>query len=156
MSLEEQWVIVRLGNILCGLNIQAIKEIVKLKHITPIPNTPDFVEGLMNQRGQIVCVINLVQRLAAIHTGPLHTIRNQASRTERVIVIQLGPEFVGLHVDGVDQVLTTKPEDIEPLCEGELSETGLVEGVVKVKDTLVHILNINILLRPLGEEVDVI
>lgn len=152
MSLEEQWVTVRVGNLLCGLNIKEIKEIVRLRHITPIPNTPDFVEGLTNLRGQIVTVIDLARRLATLHKGFIRYTRNQEIRAERIIVIQQNSELIGLHVDAVEQVLTLNQEEIEHLSEGELREIGIVDGVAILEKALVLILNTSILLRPIGEE----
>lgn len=153
MSLEEQWITVRVGNFLFGLNITEIREIVRLRHITPIPNTPDFIEGLTNLRGQIVTVIDLAGRLATLHKGFLRSCPNQELRAERILVIQQATELIGLHVDAVEQVLTLSPEALEHLSEGELRETGLVNGVARVEKALVLLLNTNILLRPLGEEV---
>lgn len=153
MGLGEQWVIIRVGNFLWGLNTKEIREIVRIAHITPIPNTPGFIEGLTNLRGQIVTVINLAQRLATLHKGFLGSYQNQEIRAERIIVIQQNSELIGLHVDAVEQVLTLNREALEHLSEGELRETGLVDGVAKIEKTIVLILNTSVLLRPLGEEI---
>lgn len=59
----------RLAGEIYALNCHYIKEIIKIKEITSIPNTPDFVSGVINLRGKIVSVISLTSYLKLSETG---------------------------------------------------------------------------------------
>ena len=56
---EVQLVVFRLGKEEFGVNIHQVREIVRLVPITPIPRAPDFIEGVVNLRGQILAVMDL-------------------------------------------------------------------------------------------------
>ena len=149
---EVQWVVVRVGGGKCGLAVEEIKEIVKLKTVTPLPHAPGFVEGLMNLRGQIIPVVNLGAKLAAVRSGFPAGEGKDNARDERVVVMQEAGEFVGLHVDAVEQVLTLDTQTLERVDEGELKENGIIDAVIQLEDALVLKLNTNLLLKPLSEE----
>ena len=149
MDQEEQWVVVRVGEGHCGIPVALVKEIVKLKHITPLPHAPQFVEGLMNLRGQIVSVIHLGDKLNSVQKG-FKAYEKVDNRSDRVVVVQQLGELVGLHVDGVDQVITIDPQKLERINEGDTKKDGLICGVVQLKDALVLKIDIDILLQPLG------
>ncbi len=149
MDQEEQWVVVRVGEGHCGIPVALVKEIVKLKHITPLPHAPQFVEGLMNLRGQIVSVIHLGDKLNSVQKG-FNAYEKVDNRSDRVVVVQQLGELVGLHVDGVDQVITIDPQKLERINEGDTKKDGLICGVVQLKDALVLKIDIDILLQPLG------
>ena len=149
MEQEEQWVVVRVGAGHCGIPVELVKEIVKLKTITPLPHAPQFVEGLMNLRGQIVSVIHLGDKLSSVQKGfSAHEKVN--NRLDRVVVVQQQGELVGLHVDEVDQVITIDTQKLERINEGDSKKDGLICGVVQLEDALVLKLDIDILLQPLG------
>ena len=149
MDLEEQWVVVRVGEGHCGIPVALVKEIVKLKHITPLPHAPQFVEGLMNLRGQIVSVIHLGDKQNSVQKG-FNAYEKVDNRSDLVVVVQQLGELVGLHVDGVDQVITIDPQKLERINEGDTKKDGLICGVVQLKDALVLKIDIDILLQPLG------
>lgn len=149
MEQEEQWVVVRVGEGHCGIPVALVKEIVKLKYITPLPHAPRFVEGLMNLRGQIVSVIHLGDKLNAVQKG-FSAYEKVDNRSDRVVVVQQLGELVGLHVDEVDQVITIDTQKLERINEGDSKNYGLICGVVQLEDALVLKLDIDILLQPLG------
>ena len=149
---EEQLVVVRIGERKCGLDVQQIKEIVKLKSITPIPHAPTYVEGLMNLRGQIVSVIHLGQKLATLQKGSNFVTQNQDENDERIVVMNQSGELVGLHVDAVEEVLTFETESLELPDAGELKDKGIIDGVVQVNETIIMKLNTNLLLKPISGE----
>ncbi|RLI71650.1 chemotaxis protein CheW, partial [Archaeoglobales archaeon] len=57
-----QVVVFKLGNERYGVETSQVKEIIRVEEITRIPNAPDFVEGVINLRGQITTIINLRKR----------------------------------------------------------------------------------------------
>ena len=62
MAKDMQIVGFRIGTETFGLPIALVREIVRVPKITPVPNAPDFVEGVINLRGRIISVIDLRKR----------------------------------------------------------------------------------------------
>lgn len=152
MNQEAQMVIVRVGKSRFALDVQLIREIIKLKPITPIPHAPGFVEGLINLRGQIVSVINLGQRLSSLEKGFEFNAEPQPLTEERIVVMNQGVELIGLRVDAVDQVMTIDTDSLEHPDESGKQAQGIVDGVFQTGDSLVLKLKSGLLLQPLNQE----
>src|SRR5215468_2764708 len=90
---ETQFLTFTLGAEEYGVAILNVQEIKGYSTVTPVPNTPAFVKGVMNLRGTIVPVIDLRLRLgmAAAEYGPFTV----------VIVLAIGTRIVGTIVDAV-------------------------------------------------------
>jgi len=132
-----QLVIFKLVDGIYGVDIQYVREINRLTKITPIPNAPTFVEGIINLRGTIVPVVNLAQRFGLDKTE--HT------KDTRIVVIESDGHTLGMEVDGVSEVLRIPANDIDPATNMSTSgiDVDFVEGVGKVDDRLILILNTN-------------
>jgi len=119
--------------------IGTVKEIVKVPEITSVPDTPDFLNGIMNLRGRLVPVIDLSKRLGMAYEGK--------KKSRRVLVLELDGSLVGLMVDSASEILKVREDLIEP-PPGLISAVGAeyVTGVCKLKDKLVVLLDISRLL----------
>ena len=62
-GVEDQWVLFKLGESIFSLNIQYVKEMTQMDHITPVPNTPPDIMGTMRLRDRVVPIIDLRVRL---------------------------------------------------------------------------------------------
>ena len=144
---EQQLVIISLGDARYAIDVQQIREIVKPKSITPIPHTPSFVEGLMNLRGQIVTVINLAERLAALNKEIFAANEDKRLPQERIVVINHGGELIGLRVQTVEHVMSVKSSSIELPAQNN-EEADIVSGVIQINNALVMLLNTSLLLQP--------
>jgi purine-binding chemotaxis protein CheW len=80
-----------------GVDILRVQEINKMMELTSVPNTPHFVEGVVNLRGRIIPVINLRSRLGL-------EVKKYDSET-RIIVVELNDKTLGFIVDEVKEVL---------------------------------------------------
>jgi purine-binding chemotaxis protein CheW len=131
----QQLVVFRLDDGNYGLDIQLVREINRLVEITPIPNAPEFVEGIINLRGSIVPVINLRQRFGL---GV-----QERSQTTRIVVIENEGNSLGLEVDEVSEVLRISKNDIDPTAN--MTSSGIaanfIEGIGKVGDRLLLIMS---------------
>lgn len=89
-----------------GVPILEVREIIRMTPITPVPRAPEFVEGVINLRGQIIPVVDLRKRfgITAAEVGA-HT---------RIIVIEVNDNVLGLIVDAVDEVLRIPADTIAP------------------------------------------
>jgi purine-binding chemotaxis protein CheW len=141
MSEEVQLVVFRLGNEEYGVEITQVREIIKMKEITRIPNAPDFVEGVINLRGQITTVTDLRKRLGTNGTG-----NNDQTR---IIIVELENSTIGMIVDSVSEVLRLAKNEIDSTPEIVSNlETKYIRGVGKLKDRLLILLDLNRILKP--------
>lgn len=140
MEKDLQIVGFQIGNETYGVRIGAVREIVRVPGITSVPNSPDFVEGVINLRGKIIPVMDLRKRFGLAETQP--------DKKNRVLVVELENKLIGLIVSSASEVLKLPPSEIEApgsvFAEGESS---YVTGVGKLKGRLVILLDIARLLR---------
>lgn len=131
------------GNALCGLDILQIQEINKLMEMTEVPQAPEYVNGILNLRGQIVTIIDLGKKLGLGETQIGLDSRN-------IVVSGKGGEHVGLFIKKISDVVTAVPERIESAPSNMKGIQGdFFVGVYKTDDKLIGILDIE---RVLGFE----
>ena len=119
-----------------AVSISDVWEIVRMQPITPVPGAPDFVEGVVNLRGQIIPVISLSKRLG-LDPQP-------ATSSTRIVVAQVGADTIGMIVDAVQKVTHISTEDIEVpdgiALEGE--NLTYVGGIAKVDGGLITLIDL--------------
>ena len=127
-----------------GVDILRVQEIKGWDKATPIPNTPDYVRGVMNLRGTIVPIIDLRMRFTMdrIDYGP----------TTVVIVLRVESEgrdrIMGIVVDAVSDVYAVPTEELRPSPDfGGNVNVEFVRGLATVDEKMVIILNIDKLLN---------
>lgn len=140
ISGDIQVVLFRLGKQEFGVPIGQVKEIVMMPEVTPIPNAPNFIEGVINLRGQIIVIIDLSERFDLPQI--------ERAETPRIVVVQAVDVTVGIIVDAAPQVLRLPLADIEPTPDYIASkvEAKYVEGIGKKGDRLFIMLNLEELL----------
>lgn len=141
MSRILQLVGFRNGDEFFGVPISKVREIVRVPEITPVPDMPDFLKGVINLRGRIVAVVDMSKRLGTSGAG--------ARKTNRVLILELGGSLTGLIVDSVSEIVKIEEDAIEPPPE-MISSIGAeyVTGVGKLRDRLFVLLEIEKLMRP--------
>ena len=92
----------RLGDEIYALDIEQVQEIIKYQPITPIPEPPQYVEGIINLRGKVIPVINLAERLGFTFEPD--------ERSKIVVGLHEGNQ-VGLLVNDVDEILYVDESD---------------------------------------------
>lgn len=95
-----------LGEELYGIDILKVQEIRGYEAVTPIPNAPAFLKGVINLRGTIVPIIDLRIKLGFE--------RVEYDRFTVVIIINIGARVFGVVVDGVSEVMALTQEQIRP------------------------------------------
>jgi purine-binding chemotaxis protein CheW len=131
-----------------GVDILRVQEIKGWDKVTPIPNTPDYVQGVINLRGTIVPVVDLRQRFAMpkLDYGP----------TTVVIVLKVAGEdrdrTMGIIVDAVSDVYDVDPNDVKPPPDlgGDMGSEW-VKGLATVDEKMVIVLDIDQMLAATGE-----
>jgi purine-binding chemotaxis protein CheW len=136
-------VIFRVGAEEFALDIMHLKEVVVMRSITAVPETENFVEGVMNLRGSLVPVLDLRKRLRAIGVGD--------SQDKRIIVSNLEGRLVGLIVDGASEVIRVGEEMIEaaPDIITEMG-VGYVAGIINLGTRFITMIDLK---KALSEEI---
>jgi purine-binding chemotaxis protein CheW len=129
-----------------GIGILKIKEIIGMMPVTTVPQTPDFVKGVINLRGKVIPVMDLRLRFGM----------EAIDYTERtcIIVVEIegdsGTIMIGIVVDSVSEVLNIKGEDIEDTPTfGTKLNTDYILGMAKTENSVKILLDID---RVLSED----
>ena len=123
-----------------GIGILKIKEIIGMMPITTVPQTPEFVKGVINLRGKVIPVIDLRLRFGIA----------EIDYTERTCIIvveiagQAGTVLIGIVVDSVSEVLNVKGEEIEDTPTfGTKLDTEYILGMAKMEGGVKILLDID-------------
>lgn len=132
-----QYLRFRLNGDMYAFNILNVKEILEYGNVTQVPMMPDFIQGVINLRGEVVPVVNLARRFRL----PASDI---TKRTCVVIVEVTTPERrqdLGVMVDSVSEVLEFPPREICPAPQfGAHIQTDFIRGMGKFGDEFVILL----------------
>lgn len=136
---EMQFVVFKLGREEYGVNIMQVQEIGPYQEPVKVPNTPDFVEGVMNLRGSVIPVLSLKKRF---------NIKGQElTENTRTIVINFEDKKIAFIVDDASEVLTLDTADIQDTPEIIAGvERKYITGIGKRGERLLIILDLSFLL----------
>lgn len=139
----EQYLTFILANEEYGVDILRVQEIKGWDSVTPIPNTPAYIKGVINLRGTIVPIVDLRQRFGMdeVEYGPITV----------VIVLKIECEdrdrIMGIVVDAVSDVYDVNSEEMKPAPDfGSVVNVEFVKGLATVAEKMIIILDIDHLL----------
>ncbi len=133
---ETQLVVFIMENEEFACSINNVREVLKMIRVTPLPRSLDFVEGVINMRGEVIPVIDLRRRFGL----------PEAERTadSRIIIVEVENLMVGLIVDSVSEVTSLPDHQIqEAPSQVAGGKTDLITGVGKVDDRMLIILDLD-------------
>ena len=138
--LENQYVLFKLGKEYYGIDIHNVQTIEKVIDITRVPHSPNYVEGVINLRGEIIPVINLRTRLNLENV--------QVTSDSRIIITKCDEIIVGLLVDSSSEVIKLDEIQLEdaPKVSENISEKN-IKGIGKDKDRIIILLDIEGILQ---------
>ncbi len=133
-----------LGHESYGISVLKVREIIRLMDITPVPQMPAYVKGVINLRGKVVPIVDLRIRFALA----------QADSSERtcIVVVQIKTSantsaFMGFIVDAVEEVTNIPAAEIEPTPDfGSKLQTEYILGMAKIRGKVKTLLDIDQLL----------
>lgn len=135
VSGEEQLVIFTLDDDAYGVAIGSVNTIITCPPITRVPRAPEFVEGVINLRGQILPVITLRIRFGLPEVP--------ATKATRIVVVEVDGLQVGMIVDAVTETRRIALSAIEPLSPLVCSvDARYLRGVAKLEDRLIILLEL--------------
>ena len=118
-----------------GIDIQYVTEIIGVQKITPVPNTPNFIKGVINLRGKVIPIMDIRLRFDLSE-------RDYDDRT-CVIVMIMGSTFAGLVVDTVSEVVVIPENVVQAAPTRSSTEQEFIKGLGKYEDEIKILLDIN-------------
>lgn len=132
-----QYIKVEMGVETFGIDISYVDNIVRMQHITRVPDTPEYIKGVINLRGEIVPIMNLRLKMGLEEV--------EETKATRIIIIkmdQIGK--IGLIVDCVKEVISLSEDQMEVTKHDKKDDTQhFVSAVGKVGDYIISLLDLN-------------
>jgi purine-binding chemotaxis protein CheW len=135
-SEDQQFLTFNLADEYYGVDILKVQEIKGYTTVTRIPNTPDYLKGVLNLRGTIVPIVDLRMKFGMGTTEP--------TPFTVVVVVNVRNRVMGFLVDAVSDVLDLNAKNIQPPPElGNAVDITFVAGIGNANDRLVTLLDID-------------
>lgn len=139
-----QLVTLTLGSEEYAVDILKVQEINRMKEITRVPNSPSYVEGVINLRGKVIPVINLRSKF--------NLEEKENDERTRIMIMDIQGITMGIVVDSVSEVLRIPSNIVEPtppMASNISSE--FLKGIAKLEDRLIILLDMDRLLGKTDE-----
>lgn len=134
--LERQLVVFDLAGEAYGVEIQAVREIIRHQTPTIVPSAPPAVDGVINLRGNVIPVVDL-RKLLGLRIQPV-------SGTTRIVVVDIQGQSVGVIVDAVTEVLRLSADKVEGAPSMAVTENSYyIDGIVNANNRLMILLNLD-------------
>jgi purine-binding chemotaxis protein CheW len=143
---EVQVVTFTLGKEEYAIDILQVQEIVMMREITRMPRAPEFIEGIVNLRGQMIPIIDMRKRFSLDEA--------QHDSETRIIIVEIAGELVGMVVDGVREVIRLPDSAVSPpppMIQGISSE--YLRGIGQIGERLLIMLDLEKVLSANEQEV---
>ena len=131
-----QFVTFTLNNEDYAVDILSVQEINRITEITKVPNSPDYVEGVVNLRGKVIPVINLRKKFGFSEKA--------IDETSRIIIMDIKGITYGVIVDSVSEVLRVPSSTVEatPPMSAD-ANSKYIKGLAKLDNRLIILINID-------------
>ncbi|HVF88660.1 MAG TPA: chemotaxis protein CheW [Blastocatellia bacterium] len=140
---SEPFILFELAGTTYGVPSRAVQQVELVEHITPVPNAPPAVEGVIFSRGQVIPAINLRVRFG--FERALHDLRT------RLVVVNAGSRVIGLIVDSAREFILIPPGAIQPPNETLAGLKGkYLEGIATLGERMILILSLEEVIDPAG------
>jgi len=138
---DEQYLTFKLGELDYGLPIVKVQEIKGWSRVTPLPNTPHYIRGVLNLRGTIVPVIDLRLRFGLEEV--------EYDQFTVIVVVNIGGRFAGFVVDAVSDVINVGEDSrcVAPDFEGHVNRQ-FIAGLAQIEKKLLVLLDVDKLVNP--------
>lgn len=113
------------GNNLMAVDVKKIKQVLRKKKITPIPQAPKYLDGVVIHRESVIPVVNIAKKIN----------KEPGVGKDRIIIVNISNLLIGFRVDNVLEVVDTKDCKID-----EAEEKELIKGTLKYKDNKIIVL----------------
>jgi purine-binding chemotaxis protein CheW len=140
---RETYILFEIAGTTYGVSSRSVQQMEMVEHITPLPNAPEFVEGVVFTRGQVVPALNLRTRFG-FQKAP-HTTRT------RLIVTNHNGRVIGLIVDSAREFMSITHDAVQPPPDSIAGMSGkYLKGIVTTGDRIVLVIDLDELVNVRG------
>ena len=133
---EQQLVVFDLAQEAYGVDINVVREIIRMQDITSVPKTLEFVKGVINLRGRVIPVVDLRKRFALPEAE--HT------KDSRIVVVDISGHDIGMVVDAVTEVMRIPNSSVAPPSAIITStDSDYLQGIAKLESKLIILLDLD-------------
>ncbi len=134
---ERQLVVFKIEKEEFGIEINDVREIIRMEDVTAMPGTEDYIRGIINLRGKIVVVIDLAKKLGIA--------ARETDKNTRVLIVDIENNILGMVVDSCSEVLRITGNKIEPAPEiiTQKFKSAYIDGVGIIGERLLILLDIS-------------
>ena len=138
---SEPFILFDLAGTTYGVRSQLVQQVEMVEHITPVPNAPDAVEGVMFSRGQVIPALSLRVRFG--FEKAVHDLRT------RLIVVNVRGRMIGLIVDSAREFISIPSSAIQPPNEAISGTRGkYIEAIATMGERIILILHLDEVIDP--------
>jgi purine-binding chemotaxis protein CheW len=120
-----------------GVEVLKVREIIRMPSITHMPNTPHYIDGIINLRGKVIPIISMRKKFGLM-------VAEYNSHT-RIIIMDISGELMGFIVDAVSEVIRISGSEIQP--SPSVAATGIdqdcIAGVINLSERLLVLLDLD-------------
>ena len=147
MVTEKQLVVFDLSAEAYGVDIGSVREIISMQDIIKVPETPAFVEGIIDLRGKVIPVVDLRKKFGLPEV--------ERDKDNRIVVVDIAGQDIGVVVDAVNEVLRVPSNSVEPPSSIITTvDSEYLLGIAKLEDCLIILLDLERLLSSIENITD--
>ena len=129
-------ILCNVGEQVYGIDLVHVKGIEKYMNIIPVPNSPDYIEGIINLRGDVIPVFNIYAKFQQ----PKAAITEQT----KLIIVKSNDMLIAFMVDDVSEIVEIEDNEFQPVPKIVKNEaTSYIKSIIQVKDRLVVVFNVD-------------
>ena len=131
-----QYIKIRIQDEYFGIDIKYVDNIVRMQHITRVPQAPSYVKGVINLRGEVIPVFSLRLKMGLDEI--------EENKHFRIIILKYDGETVGFIVDEVREVANVASDEVEKVVHNNNDIVqNFLSGAGKTENGLISLLDIN-------------
>lgn len=120
-----------------GVEVLKVREIIRMNNITHMPNTPHYVEGIINLRGKVIPIISMRKKFGLMEA--------EHNSNTRIMIMDIAGELMGFIVDAVSEVIRISGAEIQPSpsVAGGGIDQDCIAGVINLPERLLVLLDLD-------------
>ncbi len=124
LDLNDRFLLFNIEDLLYGVSLALVLEIIQIQHITHLPGVAPYIEGIINLRGKVIPVLNVRSKL--------HLPRRDYDEKTCIVVVDMQDMQIGLIVDSVSEVITVDRENLTSPPEGGDQSMQYLSSVTEI------------------------
>lgn len=132
-----QYIVIQIGKEQYGIDIRYIDNIVRMQHITRVPQVQNYLKGVINLRGEVIPVMSIRIKMDLEE--------DEITKASRIIILKMEQQGnIGIIVDEVKEVVTLDTAEIEKVSyDNKSGKHNFINGIGKYEGGLISLLDLN-------------